>query len=195
MGADLLASFDCRIGSFASFNEAFSLILWRSYDSGINGVSDKIHQLKDQTTVKEILEKTGSKLTPDEFGKERNAAFAAGAAQKMEFLFKFNLLPIPEHQACGSFFCQHQVWHRGMNPKTGEIMPATMKKELVKVPLFPQKDSTIGNAAAEVKATGSGNGITEDSIAHEKFLGGVLGLFAREQLFPESERLEDSGTE
>eukprot|EP00971_Amphidinium_carterae_P062658 1240264-Amphidinium_carterae.1 len=41
-----LATFDCRIASYESFEQAVSLLLWRAYDCGVNGVSDKVHHLK-----------------------------------------------------------------------------------------------------------------------------------------------------
>lgn len=44
--AGLLATFDCRVGSYATRQEALGLLLWRGYDCGINGVSDRVFQLK-----------------------------------------------------------------------------------------------------------------------------------------------------
>jgi len=43
---NLLPTFDCRMGCFDSFEEVFSLILWRAYDCGVNGISDAVHHNK-----------------------------------------------------------------------------------------------------------------------------------------------------
>ena len=42
----LLARFDCRMGVYESKEEAMSLILWRAYDCGVNGVSDAVYHQK-----------------------------------------------------------------------------------------------------------------------------------------------------
>ena len=42
----MLPHFDCRVGSFASWEEARSLLLWRAYDCSVNGVSDAVYHIK-----------------------------------------------------------------------------------------------------------------------------------------------------
>merc|ERR1712232_1477430 len=41
-----LPHFDCRLGSYSSWEEARSLLIWRAYDCSVNGVSDAVHQVK-----------------------------------------------------------------------------------------------------------------------------------------------------
>ncbi|CAK9010039.1 unnamed protein product [Durusdinium trenchii] len=46
MDEQQLAMFDCRLGSFATAEQAASLLLWRAADCGINGVSDAVYKSK-----------------------------------------------------------------------------------------------------------------------------------------------------
>ena len=38
----LLAAFDCRMGTYPTLHEASTLLLWRAYDSALNGVGDAV---------------------------------------------------------------------------------------------------------------------------------------------------------
>merc|ERR1719424_1465647 len=102
--AHLLATFDCRLGSYATFEEALSLIFWRAYDSGINGVSDRIHQLKGEFE--------------GDAASARKVAGDGNNGEKLVFLHKLNLLPLPTHQAYGAFYARVQRLRQGTNPKT-----------------------------------------------------------------------------
>ena len=62
---ELLPGFDCRLGAFKDKQQAtnqpiggeahscgmqaLALVLWRAYDSGVNGISDSIHQCKGKS--------------------------------------------------------------------------------------------------------------------------------------------------
>merc|ERR1719443_74292 len=55
-----LPTFDARLGSFDSADEAMMLILWRAYDCSVNGVSDAVHhtgQLGQHIKVKHTAAK------------------------------------------------------------------------------------------------------------------------------------------
>ena len=41
--AEIAPHFDCRVGSYASWEEARALLLWRAYDCSVNGVSDAVY--------------------------------------------------------------------------------------------------------------------------------------------------------
>jgi len=97
-----LASFDCRLGSYATFEEAMSLILWRAADCGVNGVSDAVHKSKGTIPgAKKIVEK--------------------GTDEKLKWLAENKLLPLEQHQAYGSYFVKTKRRHEGLNPKTNQI--------------------------------------------------------------------------
>merc|ERR550514_2059544 len=42
----ILPHFDCRVGSYSSWEEAQALLLWRAYDCSVNGVSDAVYHTK-----------------------------------------------------------------------------------------------------------------------------------------------------
>eukprot|EP01064_Diplonema_japonicum_P017685 TRINITY_DN2596_c1_g1_i1.p1 TRINITY_DN2596_c1_g1~~TRINITY_DN2596_c1_g1_i1.p1 ORF type:complete len:334 (+),score=73.93 TRINITY_DN2596_c1_g1_i1:71-1072(+) len=112
-----LATFDCRVGSYDTEREALSLLLWRSYDSGINGVTDAcFHQKGVLPGAKE--------------------AVAAGNDQKLAFLMKHNLLPLHPHQAYGSFCIRKRAPHIGYNPVTKEEVHTTRSKLFMKNQCF-----------------------------------------------------------
>jgi tRNA(His) 5'-end guanylyltransferase len=94
-----LPFFDCRMGVFDTQQEAMSLIWWRAYDCSINGISDAVHQNKGGPVKRE------------------------NTLKKLAWLMEQGLLPLPEHQAHGSFFVKVQKEGTGLNPKTGETLP------------------------------------------------------------------------
>merc|ERR1712070_155567 len=93
-----LPTFDCRLGSFASADEALSLILWRAYDCGVNGVADAVFHTKRA-------------------GKDVNGA---NTLVKLRWLKDQKLLPLVRHQAHGSLFAKTLRQHDGVNKVTGE---------------------------------------------------------------------------
>lgn len=119
--SDMLATFDCRIGSFSSFEEAIGLVLWRAYDCGVNGVSDRVHQLKG--TFKDNAS-----------AEERSRVSRQGTLAKIDYLRRLGLLPLPDHQAYGSFFCKSWIMKPGFNPKTKQITPPTRRTIITQIP-------------------------------------------------------------
>lgn len=99
--------FDCRLAIHDNVQDAFSLILWRSYDCGINGVSDAVHGIK----------KSLSDLNTHD---------------KLTYLSENNHLPLPDHQAYGSVYERQQVTKLCINPKTNEEVEV-QRKMLVKL--------------------------------------------------------------
>lgn len=97
-----LPHFDCRVGSYASWEEARALLLWRAYDCSVNGVSDAVYQIK------------GS-------GK---AIQGRGKREKIEWLWQHGLLPLPRHQAYGTVLVKVKRAVDAHNPKTGEATRA-----------------------------------------------------------------------
>lgn len=91
-----LPHFDCRLGSYATEAEAFSLIIWRAYDCSINGVSDAVHRAH------------GGKIKLE------------STIPKLHWLRANGFLPLHPHQAYGSFFLKIRVLKEGENPLTGE---------------------------------------------------------------------------
>ncbi|CAJ1372523.1 unnamed protein product [Effrenium voratum] len=126
----LLASFDCRIGSFASFEEAMALVLWRAADCGVNGVSDAVYKSKIPGAKKVV---------------------GLGTDEKLRWLAENQLLPLQPHQAYGSFFAKVRRLHEGVNPKTGQTA-VSLRSTIEEVPghvlclakegqLFPKDDT------------------------------------------------------
>lgn len=98
--------FDCRMGVFSSDTEALSILLWRAHDCSVNGVSDAVYQVMG--SGKDIRSK--------------------GKNEKIEWLWKQGLLPLPPHQAYGSIFHKTKVLIEGENPETGETNPCSRRK-------------------------------------------------------------------
>jgi tRNA(His) 5'-end guanylyltransferase len=98
-------TFDARIGQWNSIAEAFTLILWRSYDCSVNGVSDAVLHMK---AGKEIREKN--------------------TTEKLKFLSENKMLPLHPHQAFGTLLWTTREPKECINQKTGE---KTMKDRLV----------------------------------------------------------------
>ncbi|KAJ9456433.1 hypothetical protein DIPPA_21337 [Diplonema papillatum] len=103
------AIFDCRMAAYDTGIEACSLLWWRAYDSGINGVSDACHHQKGKVA--------GAK-----------EALAKGNDEKLLWLLQNDLLPLSPHQAYGTFFKKARVEHQGTNPLTGEVVTTTRSK-------------------------------------------------------------------
>lgn len=76
-------TFDCRLGTFESLSDAFSLILWRAYDCGVNGVTSAAYHSDIPEVRKTVKQNT---------------------LQKVEALAQHGLLPLPHHQAYGAFY-------------------------------------------------------------------------------------------
>jgi tRNA(His) 5'-end guanylyltransferase len=87
--------FDCRMGHYANWEEARSLLLWRGYDCSVNGVSDAVYQIK------------GSGKQVQSLGKR----------EKVEWLWKQGHLPLPRHQAYGTVMVRARRVATGHNPK------------------------------------------------------------------------------
>uniref|UniRef100_A0A7S4KI77 tRNAHis guanylyltransferase catalytic domain-containing protein n=1 Tax=Paramoeba aestuarina TaxID=180227 RepID=A0A7S4KI77_9EUKA len=101
LSPSLLARFDCRLGIYDTFEEALSLVLWRAYDCGINGIADACHHQR---------------------GKIEGAKQAVGKSnrEKLLFLHKHNLLPLADHQAYGSFYVRVKRVRELEDPRTNE---------------------------------------------------------------------------
>jgi tRNA(His) 5'-end guanylyltransferase len=93
--AHILPHFDCRLGSYTSWEEARGLLLWRVYDCSVNGVSDAVYHMKDS-------------------GKEIQGL---GKREKIEWLWAQNRLPLPRHQAYGTVLVRVKRVIEGHNPK------------------------------------------------------------------------------
>ncbi|CAE7239182.1 PETH [Symbiodinium natans] len=140
MEAANLATFDCRMGSFATLQEAMSLVLWRAADCGVNGVTDAVYKSKIPGARK-IVGKSGG--------------------DKLQWLAQNGLLPLASHQAYGSFFVRSLRPHEGVNPKTGETVQ-TLRSSIQEVPeanvlclaaageLLPQGSESLDPAAPAV---------------------------------------------
>jgi tRNA(His) 5'-end guanylyltransferase len=97
----LLAKFDCRLGCYDTFEEAMSLILWRAYDCGVNGVSDACyHQRGKIAGVKQVL--------------------GQPTIQKLNFLKENGILPLPHHQEYGSYFVRVRRIKELTDPRTNQ---------------------------------------------------------------------------
>jgi len=102
-GPEMLGLFDCRVGSYASRDEALSVVLWRAYDCGVNGVSDAVHKLKGDAPVVEGCEGSeGAKLETKSISRKK--AILMDTNKKLLWLKERGMLPLPDHQATGSFY-------------------------------------------------------------------------------------------
>jgi tRNA(His) 5'-end guanylyltransferase len=98
-----LACFDCRLGRFATLEEAMTLVYWRAFDCGVNGPADAVHHCRG-------LREGASKI------------LRLGTHKRLEWLASQGLLPLPSHQAHGSFFVKVRRAIDGFNPKTGQVV-------------------------------------------------------------------------
>eukprot|EP01052_Picozoa_sp_SAG31_P029420 SAG31_NODE_2923_length_4906_cov_2.144581_3_plen_419_part_00 len=134
----LLGTFDCRIGSYSSREEAASLVLWRAYDSGINGVHDRVFQLKGMAGYEDW-----------------KAVHGRDTHTCLQWLHDKGLLPVPTHQAYGSFYATVKRLRTGIDPRSGKQGPPSLRRTVEQVPgqllqrvaeaglssLFPQNDT------------------------------------------------------
>ena len=125
--ATVAPHFDCRVGSWASWAEARSLLIWRAYDCSVNGVSDAVYHIP------------GSGKQIQRLGKR----------EKVEWLWVHGHLPLPRHQAYGAVLVRTRRRVDGLNPKTGEKVEAYRNVvapldgpllELVRTDAFPAFD-------------------------------------------------------
>lgn len=126
--SQILPHFDCRVGQYASWEEAQALLLWRAYDCSVNGVSDAVYQ------------------TPGS-GKHVQGL---GRQEKVAWLWEKGLLPLPRHQAYGTVKARVKRFIDGYNPKLGRTVKTLRGKieqvdgpvlELVRTDsLFPPDD-------------------------------------------------------
>lgn len=96
----VLPHFDCRMGHYATWEEARALLMWRAYDCSVNGVSDAVYHTK------------GS-------GK---AVMSKGKQEKVAWLHSNHLLPLPKHQAYGHLLVRVEREKEGFDPKAGEAV-------------------------------------------------------------------------
>eukprot|EP00470_Lotharella_oceanica_P003627 CAMPEP_0170172604 /NCGR_PEP_ID=MMETSP0040_2-20121228/5851_1 /TAXON_ID=641309 /ORGANISM="Lotharella oceanica, Strain CCMP622" /LENGTH=174 /DNA_ID=CAMNT_0010413349 /DNA_START=81 /DNA_END=605 /DNA_ORIENTATION=- len=148
----MLARFDCRVGSYATAEEAMSLVMWRGYDCGVNGVSDAVHKAKD------AMKQIDGKIMP------RKKAVLLDTGKKLGWLNDVGLLPLPKHQACGSYFVREKKMKTAFNPqlnKEVECLRSVIEKvdgnvlELARdgklLPTMYRKAApSLGSAAAEL---------------------------------------------
>ena len=96
--SSLNIAFDSRIGRYDTLEDAFELILWRSYDCSVNGISDAIYKSK----------------IPN-----KKEAFRFNSTKKLYVLKENNLLPLFNHQAYGTLLVRRKVEYEKINNKTG----------------------------------------------------------------------------
>lgn len=106
---DIYPHFDCRMGVYSTQKEAFGVIWWRAYDCSINGVADAVYQIRGRLHKQE------------------------NTFDRLKWLEENNYLPLPEHQAYGSFYARVKKIKDGHNPLTGEtkkcLRPAIEKMD------------------------------------------------------------------
>lgn len=108
--AHILPHFDCRLGHYTSWEEARGLLLWRAYDCSVNGVSDAVYHTK------------GSGQQVQAFGRR----------EKVEWLWRQGMLPLPRHQAYGTVLVRVKRMIEGHNPKLDTIVN-TLRSVIVQV--------------------------------------------------------------
>ena len=94
-----MPTFDCRVGSYDTEEEALCLIFWRAYDSGVNATSDAVFKSGIPGSKKVV---------------------GAPTDQRLLWLVKNNLLPLQAHQRDGTFFVKRKRRFDGVNQKTGQ---------------------------------------------------------------------------
>mmetsp|Transcript_49336 Transcript_49336/g.127272 ORF Transcript_49336/g.127272 Transcript_49336/m.127272 type:complete len:357 (-) Transcript_49336:309-1379(-) len=98
----ILSHFDCRMASYATWEEARAVLLWRAYDCSVNGVSDAVHHTKGAGTKVKSL----------------------NTGQKLRWLAEQGLLPLAPHQAFGTYLVKAHRVIDAVNPKTGQPVQA-----------------------------------------------------------------------
>jgi len=132
-----LPYFDCRLAHYGTREEAMSLILWRAHDCGVNGISDAVHHLPGTSKIIK----------------------AQGSREKLQYLCEKGLLPLPAHQACGTYFVRVKRVIQGFNPKTNQAVKS-LRNIIESVPghvliiakdglLYPEDDPQTADAVAE----------------------------------------------
>lgn len=91
--------FDARIGIFDSYEDALELILWRSYDCSVNGLSQSLYLTKPKGWKNVTQLNSGIKL---------------------KFLSENNMLPLSPHQAYGTYLKRRKETVTYLNTKTGK---------------------------------------------------------------------------
>eukprot|EP00656_Telonema_subtile_P030698 TRINITY_DN33681_c0_g1_i1.p1 TRINITY_DN33681_c0_g1~~TRINITY_DN33681_c0_g1_i1.p1 ORF type:complete len:324 (+),score=122.48 TRINITY_DN33681_c0_g1_i1:156-1127(+) len=97
--AKLLPTFDCRMGCFQNEQQATGLLLWRAYDSGVNGISDAVHQCKAEH-------------------KDAHNVIKKSSRDKLKWLHQKGLLPLNPLQANGALFAKVKRLKVGCDPRT-----------------------------------------------------------------------------
>jgi tRNA(His) 5'-end guanylyltransferase len=92
--------FDARIGTYDNFLSAFELILWRSYDCSVNGISQAIYFNKFE-------------------GFSQKELNLMNTTEKLNILKQHNMLPLSDHQAYGTLLKQTHIDANVTNQKTG----------------------------------------------------------------------------
>ena len=155
--ASIVPHFDCRMGSYASWEEARALLMWRAYDCSVNGVADAVYQMPG----------SGKKVQ------------SLGKREKIAWLFSRNSLPLPRHQAYGTVVTRMRRMSDGYNPKTQETtqvlrsvvedLPAAVLQLAVgglldTEPLTDGMDTAAAGAAAYALAQAGGGDIAHDAL-------------------------------
>jgi len=96
---DLIAHFDCHVGSFDTEEEATALLVWRAYDCSVNCAHDACCHTGAPPAV-----------LGDHF------------AVKLRWLQEAGRLPMEAHQAYGAFFVQTMGEFDCLNPRTDETI-------------------------------------------------------------------------
>lgn len=117
--------FDARIGIYSTLQDAFELILWRSYDCSVNGLSSAIHCNVHSADKKQVM--------------------AMDSTGKLRYLASHGFLPLPDHQVYGSFYQLANVEREVINRETGEpFMKTCQSLTLVPGPVIKNvKDGVI----------------------------------------------------
>jgi hypothetical protein len=103
--------FQSHVGHFRSREASLLLLLWRAADCGVNSVSDAVHHAKG--TLGEEVVGSASRIS-------RSQAMRLHTGDKISWLKENGLLPLPLHQARGTYFVRVKRRITGLNPKTGQ---------------------------------------------------------------------------
>ena len=107
-------AFDCRLGVYNSQKSAVSLLLWRAYDSGVNGVQDAVFHCKGK--IDGAMQ--AMKLPVDE---------------KLQWLAQHGKLPLQSHQKDGTYLVRRKVRVESLNPITNETV-VCIRSRILPVP-------------------------------------------------------------
>lgn len=94
-------SFDSRLAVWDSVEDAMKVLYWRAYDTSVNGVSDAV-------LTAPIRKQLIGKCT----------------IEKLRYLEEAGKLPLPHHQAYGTYIIKTMKIVQGTNPKTGQLESA-----------------------------------------------------------------------